>query len=69
MDTGGRCETHEEREAILARLLAVWDMYPHMRLAQLVVNAVGVDPFYVEDKPFIEALEHFAIPAEYKGER
>jgi hypothetical protein len=72
----GRCETPEERKALLRRLLAVWDKTPALRLGQLVSNAAamhaghaayagpvgGGDPFYVEDEALLASAEKMVSP-------
>ena len=35
----------------------VWSTVPDWRFGQLVVNALGVDPFYIEDDDAIKVLE------------
>lgn len=40
----------------LDELERVWSQVPDCRFGQLVVNVLGVDPFYVEDD---EALDAF----------
>ena len=59
MDRYGRCESDEERKDVTERLLVAWNKMPEMRLAQLFVCVHGVDPFHVEDKPFIEDIEAY----------
>jgi hypothetical protein len=44
----------------LARLKALWELTPDLRLGQLLVNAVGEDRmYYIEDEQLLEALEEF----------
>jgi hypothetical protein len=52
------------RQAAIARLLAVWDKYPDLRLGQLIgnVHRFGqregyTDPYYLTDDEFLSALE------------
>ena len=34
---------------LLSEFERIWQMYPDWRFGQLVVNLLGVDPFYIED--------------------
>lgn len=63
-DNCRRCETREERERLLARLLAAWDAVPALRLGQLIRNSVpitgrGNEIFAVEDADLITQVETF----------
>ena len=40
----------------------VWRKYPDMRFGQLVVNVLGVDPFYVEDGKSKQMFKKFGEP-------
>lgn len=40
----------------LSELESVWSQVPDWRFGQLVVNVLGIDPFYIEDD---KALEKF----------
>ena len=40
----------------------VWRKYPDMRFGQLVVNVLGVDPFYVEDEESKQMFKKFGEP-------
>lgn len=42
---------------ILARLQAIWETMPDMRLAQLLAMCDASDPFYIEDEPLLEKIE------------
>lgn len=42
--------TKTEMRILLNDFFTVWEKYPHQRFGQLVVNLLGNDPFYVEDK-------------------
>lgn len=42
---------------ILKQLEKEWKRVPDWRLGQLIVNAVGNDPFYVEDAELIEKIK------------
>lgn len=46
-------------DPFLKRLSAVWKANPDLRLGQLVVNALGPDPFYVEDDDLLRRLEEY----------
>ena len=37
----------------------VWRKYPDMRFGQVVVNVLGVDPFYVEDEESKQMFKKF----------
>jgi len=39
------------------RLENAWSYFPDLRLGQLIVNAVGTDPFFIEDDKLIDAVE------------
>lgn len=43
----------------LEKLGEVWNKYPDLRFGQLVVNCLGVDPFYVEDDIAKRKIEEF----------
>ena len=47
---------------LLARLQKAWETVPDWRLCQLVLNATGDDPFYVEDEQFILIVEALLPP-------
>ena len=36
----------------------VWSKTPDLRFGQLVVNVLGVDPFYIEDDKALELLQN-----------
>lgn len=42
---------------IVERLVVAWSQVPDWRLGQLLSNAVGGDPFYVEDERLIRKIE------------
>ena len=42
---------------ILERIRKVWSQAPDLRLGQMIVNAAGRDPFYVEDEDMAQAIE------------
>lgn len=43
--------------ALMARLQAAWQAAPELRLSQLIGNAWGKDPYYVEDEAFVSGIE------------
>ena len=46
--------------SVLARLKALWNLQPDLRLGQLLVNAVGEDRmYYIEDEKLIDELERY----------
>lgn len=42
---------------VLARLEWAWERHPDLRLGPIIVNAAGLDPFYVEDEELIKRIE------------
>ncbi len=46
-------------DEILNTVKTVWNQYPDMRFGQLVVNVLGVDPFYVEDDVILKAFQNW----------
>jgi hypothetical protein len=57
-----RATTDEQKEEVLARILAVWKQYPHERLGQFLHNCYSPvtghnDPFYVEDYELVRMVE------------
>jgi len=49
-------------EMIIGRLQEVWKKHPQLRLSQLIGNVYpnGIrDPYYINDKDFIEEIEKF----------
>lgn len=55
--------TSEESTVSIQRfceeLAILWQRCPEMRFGQLVVNALGVDPFYIEDNEVLWRIECF----------
>lgn len=45
---------------VLAALQGACERWPDQRVMQVVVNALGNDPFYVEDEEAIEKLVEYA---------
>lgn len=45
-------------------LAGLWEKCPDMRFGQLVVNSLGIDPFYIEDNDALEKIEAFALSQE-----
>jgi len=68
MKIAGRAETPAEKQALIDRLLDVWNRNPELRLGQLI-RSVFLDSFYVEDAFFIREIEqYYAHPdQELKG--
>lgn len=46
-------------DEILNTVKTVWEQYPDMRFGQLVVNVLGVDPFYIEDDVILKAFQNW----------
>ena len=46
-------------DEILNIVKIVWNQYPDMRFGQLVVNVLGIDPFYVEDDLILKAFQNW----------
>lgn len=46
-------------DEILNTVKTVWNQYPDMRFGQLVVNVLGIDPFYVEDDVILKAFQNW----------
>lgn len=44
-------------DEILNTIKIVWEQYPDMRFGQLIVNVLGIDPFYLEDTQTLTAFE------------
>lgn len=44
-------------DEILNTVKIVWEQYPDWRFGQLVVNVLGVDPFYIEDEIILAAFQ------------
>lgn len=47
--------------SVLAALKGACEAHPDQRVMQVVVNALGEDPFYVEDAEAVEALVAYAM--------
>jgi hypothetical protein len=45
---------------LLDEIRYYWRQHPDMRLGQLIVNAVGDDPFYVSDEDLVQRLKAFS---------
>lgn len=58
-DLSERAETDSEKEEVMRRILEVWKQVPQLRLTQLIVNSVGPDPFYIEDKKLVQSVENY----------
>jgi hypothetical protein len=68
----GRAITHEEKKAIVQRLLMMWTASPNQRLGQFIFNAMcmsgtsrtpsetfATDMFYIEDSRLAEIFEKY----------
>lgn len=44
-------------DELLNTVKTVWEQYPDWRFGQLVVNVLGVDPFYIEDDIILKAFQ------------
>jgi len=57
----GRAETDDQKEMVMARILAAWKTQPSLRLGQLIWGSnhlrSGPDLFYVEDFKLVERIE------------
>lgn len=42
---------------ILDKIKKLWEKNPDLRLGQLIINATGIDPYYIEDDALVQALE------------
>jgi hypothetical protein len=53
-------ERQTRMDDVAIALRNAWLRFPYLRLCQLIVNATGRDdPFYVEDRELIEALNSY----------
>lgn len=52
-------ESFRSPSAVLAALKAACEAHPDQRVMQVIVNALGPDPFYVEDAQAIQRLNDF----------
>ena len=46
-------------DEILNTVKIIWNQYPDMRFGQLIVNVLGIDPFYVEDDVILRAFQNW----------
>lgn len=46
-------------DEVLNTVKTVWEQYPDMRFGQLVVNILGIDPFYIEDDVILKAFQNW----------
>jgi hypothetical protein len=51
---------NREPESVLFALRAACDAHPDQRVAQVIVNALGTDPFYIEDRDAAQRLADYA---------
>lgn len=66
---GRRAVTDMEKRAFISTLLQAWKRHPHLRLGQLIENAIAQKAnrlgeqanrvFYVEDLDLIQACDEF----------
>lgn len=58
-----RAKLEGDKNDVMKRLFEVWKKQPYLRLGQLIGNVYhypsGVDPYYAEDRTFIEKIEAF----------
>lgn len=45
---------------VIETVRRAWEKFPELRFAQLIVNVLGVDPFYITDKDVIKKMKAFA---------
>ena len=50
-----------QRTEVLDALLRACLAHPEQRVMQVVVNALGTDPFYVEDPDAVRKLQDYAF--------
>lgn len=51
-------------DSFCKELIDLWKMCPDMRFGQLVVNALGENPFYIEDNDALEKIRMFVSSQE-----
>ncbi len=49
----------ERIDEFCEELAKQWHKVPDWRFGQLVVNVLGIDPFYVEDETALERIKKF----------
>lgn len=54
-------------DAVIDALRAACAMHPTQRVMQVIVNAIGVDPFYVEDDHAAKRLNAYAEEGRPRG--
>jgi len=42
---------------LLEEIEKAWDQVPDWRFGQLIVNVLGIDPFYIEDDKILERFK------------
>jgi len=61
----GNAETKEDRAVVLSHLRATWELFPQLRLCQLISRAMGpcgpIDIFYATDESLIKGLQEASI--------
>ena len=53
-----------EMFVFLDLVMEIWKKHPHLRFGQLVVCALGVDPFYVSNEDAAKKFRNFYKTAE-----
>ena len=53
--------TITEMYIFLDELLEAWKRKPMLRFGQLIVNALGTDPFYIEDNEARKKIREFGV--------
>ena len=48
-------------EPILELIKKIWDLYPDLRLTQIIMNVLKInhDPYYIEDEELEKALKEY----------
>ena len=64
----GRAETLLEKKSVTMRLFVAWLSVPELRFGQLIVNACGRDPFYLEDEELASKVEDYVSRIHKQGD-
>lgn len=61
MSPRGRARTEKQKRLIMTRLFYAWLDNPHLRLGQLIANALPCERqlFHIEDEELAEIIEKF----------
>ncbi len=51
--------TETEMRILLDDLLNQWQKYPNYRFGQLIVNILGIDPFYVSNMEAMKKINNY----------